>query len=233
MSKATRQRLLRRQQERLARSRKSVTVQPAPPGGLAKVVCEGCGLQFEAEMPVMGFELVVEYLDEAGNQHQSRSTVEESSYLVACPRPGCNSGGRVINEQHGYDSRGVRYDYFASTEAEKQAVREAMQLVDEADPLALDVIIAEFERRGGVLASLAVWLRQQAASVPRLILEVVITVILTELLAGHGVTAEELDRLLEKHLHEHHHEQPDSPKDRRESPNAPLDQPGKRSMKDH
>lgn len=226
VSKDSRRRYLRTQRERLARVAERAT-RSAAPGSLAEVICEGCGLHFTADIPVMGFSLEIEYLDPDGTKHRTRSTIDESAVLVPCPR--CDSGGRVLNEQQALDAEGVRHIFFASGEAEREAVLEALDLFDSGEPLSVHEIITELESRGPLLAALATWVRTRAASVPAIVLEVVLTVVLTHMLSGGGITEEELDRILDEHSREHQRQERPDPGERSRNspdphPNAPHKQ---------
>lgn len=206
MSKDKRARYLRRQRERSARQQPTSSLPEwTEPGHAGEAVCEPCGLSFEVEMPVLGMTLELDLLDEHGaKRHESYPVAEHSDWFTTCPR--CGSTATVINSQSAVDAEGVSWFYFASSEAQKTEIRELLGLLRDEDS-SIEQVISEMEGHGPMLAALAAWLREQSGRVPAIVLEVVLGVLLTQLMFGNGLTAEDVERIMDEHEREHRQDQ--------------------------
>lgn len=216
MAKPRRNRYLRKQKERLRRKAASAIPSWTAPGQAAEVVCDICDLRFSVEMPVMGFKLDVEWSDKEG-RHEASVPVGVTQMMVPCPA--CGGGGPVVNTQSHLDAAGVRWTYFASTEAEKQELREVLEFLsdEQASP---DAVAAALEQRGPLLAALAQWVRASLRDVPSVVVQVVLTVIFTQLIGGASLSSDELDRILQEHQRQYLQQQTKPGHDARQEPHS-------------
>lgn len=96
--------------------------------------------------------------------------------------------------------------------------------------------VTELERFGGVLASVAVWLREHFSigQLARDLLVSVLTTLLIQWVSGGGLTAEDVERIMDEKLQQHEHEAPTVPEDRPGAPEKPArdEQQGERDSGD-
>lgn len=226
MSKDSRARYLRQQRERLTRKRTTSAVPDwTEPGRAGEAYCEPCDLRFEQEMNMLGLPtLELDWRDEDTGEveHQSIPVTEWSNWFVPCPR--CGGTATITNTQVGVDSRGDRWWYFARPD-QRAEISELLGFLRD-DTMTAEEVIEELGRRGPTLAALAAWLREQSASVPRIVVEVVLGVLLTQLIFGDPLTTDDLERILKEQHHQHRQEQHEPSRDDRDEPRGKNEPPG-------
>lgn len=197
MANDRRRRYLREQRARKARS--LVREWSPGPGQTGQLHCGRCGLDFLAEMPLMGHQLEVVYLDKDGNEQTAVSTEGQERWGTHCPR--CGGEAWATNAVSHVDAAGVRWSYFASTEEEKRWLHEVLDFLRD-EPASVEAVIAELEAKGAnatVLRALAEWVRAHQDALITALIPTLVTVLLHLLSQDSGLTAEQLDRILEEH----------------------------------
>lgn len=223
MPNSKRSRYLRAQRQRRAR-RPPAVPDWNEPGRAGVAYCEPCDLRFERDMNVLGLPtLELDWLDEDTGEveHQSIPVTEYSNWFVPCVR--CGGTATITNTHVGVDSNGDRWWYFAEPEQRAEISELLGFLRDES--MSAEEVLDELEQRGPMLAALAGWLREQSRSLPRLLVEVVLSVLLTQLITGTQLTTDDLERILEEERRQHRQEQRDSSDDGRRQPGQHQDPP--------
>lgn len=218
-----RERYLRKQRERRQRkTAPSALPTWAPPGQAAEASCDTCGLRFRVDLPVMGAGLRITTLDPDGVEREHMFPAEQTAWFEPCPR--CGEGARIVNAHVHQDSQGVGWTYFASTDAEREELREVLDFLREEAP-SLDDMVAELKRRGGLLDALAEWVSAELKSLPRTLAHAVIGAIATQLIFGAGLSSDDLERILREHERQYRQEQTHAGEDSREQTGGESDRP--------
>ncbi len=160
-------------------------------------------------MPVLGAVLEIEYVTPDGEHHHRSITPDPLVWMKSCPV--CEGGGGVVRNAHTHvDAEGRRWTYFASSDEEKAELQEVLEFL-RSRPESVEDLVAELERRGALVASLGHWTKQQLQSLPRLVVEVALAVVVEQLLFGANVSQEDLERILrdQQEQYRHHQTQPD------------------------